>query len=430
MKKVYLSVTGLVLLVALAYGVVKTYVIDAKTVSSPQEILKIFYETRRSLPPLPSTIDYQDVMGQLAGGRADFIAAPGWAFPFDGGTYYLSEKAAFSKKLRLPAKLLAYEDLASGKVVLAGIPAASEKLVSLAVVDAPAFAPFDEKSSVENYLMKELWPRRVVWTATLKPEADAWNDLVVSRQATSLSVAPMMMSMSAPEQVSGFVVVQDGTNISVNLPEEFAGADITLERSTNLVAGGWVEVLQTNAQQSGTLFLAYADIPDLVSSGSGSTNSGGGTIPPPGGSNTNSGGSGSASSGGTAFYRAGAYSTVDTDGDGLDNVSEYGAGSDYLWKDTSGDGLLDGWLVQYGFNPLALNSLGDSDHDGYSNLEEQEEGTDPTQANSSGNTGTVATIRYYYDEDDRMTDFFCGSEVAQKTILSTANNISEEVSAK
>lgn len=121
----------------------------------------------------------------------------------------------------------------------------------------------------------------------------------------------------------------------------------------------------------------------------------------------------------------------DLDLDGLnDGIERYVRLTDPTLPDTSGDGLWDGWLVQYGLNPLALNTLGDGDNDGFSNLEEQEKGTDPTSHTSGGDTGTVATIRYYYDEDDRMIDFFCGSGVAQKTILSASHNISEEVSAK
>ena len=121
----------------------------------------------------------------------------------------------------------------------------------------------------------------------------------------------------------------------------------------------------------------------------------------------------------------------DADSDGInDGWEAYILLTDPMLADTSGDGLWDGWLVFYGFDPLSFNALGDSDNDGYSNLEEQKKGTDPTQADSSGDTGTVATIRYYYDEDDRLTDFFCGTEVAQKTILTASHNISEEVSVK
>ena len=225
MKKIILGAVGLALLGALAYGTVKTLVIDPRTVSSAEEILALFFETRNSLPPLPSPVSYEAVAEQLLEGRFDFIDNPGWAYVHDGGTYYLSEDSKYATKWKLPMKLLAYEDLASGKVVLAGIPVETEKLQSLAIEDAPASTPYDGKSvSVESCLMNELWPRRIIWSAMLKPEADAWNDLAQAEETSTLSVSPMMMAMS--EQISGFVVVQDGTNLSVNLPVEFSGAVI------------------------------------------------------------------------------------------------------------------------------------------------------------------------------------------------------------
>ena len=130
----------------------------------------------------------------------------------------------------------------------------------------------------------------------------------------------------------------------------------------------------------------------------------------------------------TRFYVTG--TDFDEDFDGLTSAKErfLHKTREDLW-DTSGDGLGDGWLVQYDFNPLALNTLGDGDNDGFSNLEEQLNGTDPTSPQSNSNTGTVATIRYHYDEDDRLTDFYSSSEVAQKIILTASHNIAEEVSA-
>ena len=121
----------------------------------------------------------------------------------------------------------------------------------------------------------------------------------------------------------------------------------------------------------------------------------------------------------------------DMDRDGIsDGRERYILRTDPELSDTSGDGLCDGWLILYGFDPLAQNALNDGDNDGFSNLEEQKKGTDPTQQDASGDTGTVATLRYYYDEDDRLTDFYCGSEVAQKTVLTASHNISEEISVK
>ena len=162
---------------------------------------------------MPSPVSYEIVAEQLLEGRFDFIAHPNWAYIHDGGTYYLSEDSKLARKLVLPMKLLAYEDLASGQVVLAGIPLDTEKLQSLAIEDAPAFAQYDGRPvSPESYLLNELWPRRIIWSAMLKPEADAWNDLVQAEEASSLSVSPMMMAMS--EQISGFQMLQDGTNLT------------------------------------------------------------------------------------------------------------------------------------------------------------------------------------------------------------------------
>ena len=121
----------------------------------------------------------------------------------------------------------------------------------------------------------------------------------------------------------------------------------------------------------------------------------------------------------------------DMDRDGIsDGRERYILRTDPELSDTSGDGLHDGWLILYGFDPLAQNALNDEDNDGFSNLEEQAKGTNPNNPDLSGDTGTVATLRYYYDEDDRLTDFYCGSEVAQKTVLTASHNISEEVSVK
>jgi len=131
---------------------------------------------------------------------------------------------------------------------------------------------------------------------------------------------------------------------------------------------------------------------------------------------------------GTSIY------SNESDGDGLLDDWEFMQYLNPARFDTDGDGLGDGWEIGYGFDPLSTTgtngALGNADDDDYSNLEEQLLETDPLISDSGGATGTVATIRYYYDEDDRLTDFYSGAEVVQKTILTVSHNISEEVSAK
>ena len=66
-------------------------------------------------------------------------------------------------------------------------------------------------------------------------------------------------------------------------------------------------------------------------------------------------------------------------------MEEYQYGTDPWDGDSDGDGLPDGWEVQYGFNPLNnSDATVDGDGDGLSNLEEYQYGTDPTVADSDG----------------------------------------------
>jgi hypothetical protein len=293
-----------------------------------------------------------------------------WAYVHDAGTYYLSDKSKLARKLSLPIRLLAYEDLTSGKIVLTATSLDSKDVQSLTIVDAPVFSAYDGKRSVESHLMQEIGPRRVIWSALLKSEGDAWSDLLQQQQTESIAFEPMMMAMSLPEPITDFRIIQDGTNLSVNLPDEFAGAEIILLSCTNLVEGFWSTVSTNVAVSSGEMFLANAEIPDLIYETTISTNwvnCPNHTMPGETCTNqtlvvvTNS----TAIGGGVIFYRTSASSDVDTDSDGLDNVTEYDIGTNYQDPDSDGDGLSDGWEIARGFNPLDPSDvLLDADEDG------------------------------------------------------------------
>lgn len=130
-----------------------------------------------------------------------------------------------------------------------------------------------------------------------------------------------------------------------------------------------------------------------------------------------------------SFWRIRGVGYQDSGDDELNDFEEHLLGTSTALAESDGDGLPDAYEFPRHLDPASAagvdGALGDADGDGFGNLEEYLHGTA-----QPGDTGTVATIRYYYDEDDRLTDFFCGSEVAQKTILSASHNISEEVSAK
>ena len=78
-------------------------------------------------------------------------------------------------------------------------------------------------------------------------------------------------------------------------------------------------------------------------------------------------------------------SSVDTDNDGLDSIAEFLNGTDPNNPDSDGDGMLDGWEVGHGFNPLnSADANQDADGDGLTNLQEMQLGTNPHNVDTDG----------------------------------------------
>ncbi len=96
----------------------------------------------------------------------------------------------------------------------------------------------------------------------------------------------------------------------------------------------------------------------------------------------------------------------DFDGDGLSNLAEVTIHqTNPLNPDTDGDGLLDGWEVANSLDPnddgtvdVNNGASGDPDHDGLTNEEEQDLGTDPNDSDSDDDGITDG------GEDDQGTD--------------------------
>ncbi len=111
--------------------------------------------------------------------------------------------------------------------------------------------------------------------------------------------------------------------------------------------------------------------------------------------------------------------TGDYDMDGLTDLQEYQNGTNPTMSDTDGDGMPDEWEVQYGLNPNDNSDANDDpDGDGLTNIEEHQNGTDPTVTNNNPpvanagedqpiHIGDVATLNgsgsYDRDEDYPLT---------------------------
>lgn len=107
-----------------------------------------------------------------------------------------------------------------------------------------------------------------------------------------------------------------------------------------------------------------------------------------------------------AFFDAATHE--DTDGDGLYDGREIRLhGTDPARWDTDGDGLADGYEVAQGLSPLLL----DTDADGYPDDEEIAAQTDPL----SPNVGASGSIRYFYDDDDRLVSVYVGLDGGAST---------------
>ena len=107
-----------------------------------------------------------------------------------------------------------------------------------------------------------------------------------------------------------------------------------------------------------------------------------------------------------AFFDAATHD--DTDGDGLYDGREIRLhGTDPARWDTDGDGLADGYEVAQGLSPLLL----DTDADGYPDDEEITAQTDPL----SPNAGASGSIRYFYDDDDRLVSVYVGLDGGAST---------------
>jgi len=336
-------------------------VLDPKIISSWDGLLQKYLDFREVNGPLvPPSVSYSDVYDSIKNDKWSFLTEPkNWQFKFTGGTYYVAEDSKFLK-LKEPLHVLIYEDIQRGEIVIL-TSGDGEKFKGEALFDAPELFKLDGSASSLTseeerlYIFDELAPRRIIWQIMLKPEADAWSDLISkarSAPAPTVSVAEVgdlgsggmmaMMGGPPPEHTNSLWMGISGTNLTVYVPENFTNR-VELYSTTDLVSNIWTVAVQG-------LLPVNTNPAIWVSSLSGPKN----------------------------YIRAGNMD-VDTDGDSLPDARESIVHkTDPNDADTDGDQMPDGWEVQYGFDPLGSADGGyDPDKDCRSNLEEYLAGTRP-----------------------------------------------------
>ncbi len=330
---------------------------DSQSVATWDDLIKRYLVFREDSYRMvvPSWYLAADQVEEVWGkeGFAGFQDQPDWFWTFDSDLLTFSAKSALAQQVKSGTRLVIYEDMTKGELLVCSLPekdgAEPKEEIAFKSLPWPELARGD---TTAQYLARELSKRRIVWQVTLKDEAQAQAEAEAAALAAPADEDGGMMRMMSGGTCSEitFTAIELSTNtvdVGLCIPDGITNVDIFA--STNLMPDGfpWVLVATNLPVTTNSVVWSWANLEE------------------------------------TNVFLAAGDGTADTDGDGLTDAREfYLYGTQMNAWDSDGDGLNDGWEVQYGLNALSPEgddgAAGDPDQDGWTNFEEIEGGSSPT----------------------------------------------------
>lgn len=312
---------------ALGYSVAQTIFDDAPTVSTLDDLAQRYLSYRDSTYAVvvPDWYLWPDQVEAIESqyGLAAFQNEPGWYWAFSDVLYFDAD-SDIAKYVQHNDELVIYEDMINSELVV--VKLAGESAEEVVVYKSPEWPEVPKGESYAKYLGRELSKRRVVWRVTMKDKAIAEQEVLTQEEETEGGGIMMMISGGSCDEIV-FTAVELSTNIDAvdmglcfpagitnvdifwatnimpeGFPWQFAATNLPV--TTNSVVWSWTNLVGSN------VFFAAAD------------------------------------------------SCADTDGDGLPDGREvFVYGTDRTLWDTDGDSYSDGEELQWGTDPLDIQSM-------------------------------------------------------------------------
>ncbi len=259
-------------------------------------------------------------------GLAGFQNQPDWYFNFNVGDRYFTTNSPLAGLISHGTKLIIYEDMVSGELLV--VRDTGTNFVEEIVFKSPEWSDMG-KEDAPAYLLRELSKRRVVWYVTLKDAELADEEFAAMLAAQEEFEGGGMMMLMSGGSCSEIVFTgiekqetNDVIDVGLCIPDGITNVDVFA--ITNLMTDGypWVMVATNLSVVTNSVVWSWTNVLE------------------------------------TNVFMAAADGSMDSDGDGLTDGREfYLFGTDMNLWDTDGDSYSDGEELQWGTDPLDIQSM-------------------------------------------------------------------------